>query len=409
MEEKEKGAQIAPLEGIKVVEVAQWVAAPSAGAILGDWGADVVKIEHPVRGDGSRGMKVIGGMPVSDVNYPWELDNRNKRSVTLDISKKGGQEALHKLIAKCDVFLTSLRPSELRRYDLEYETLSKTNSRLIFASLTGYGRKGPDREKPGFDYTAFWARSGLQAIVREPGRPPVFQRPGMGDHITALAIACGINTALFVRERTGIGQEVDVALFGTGIWTLGIDTMCALVTGQYAAMRTRSEMMGMTNVYQTKDGKWIMMMHLQPDAYWSMFCKALELEHIENDERFNSFLPRLQHEGELVPIVEESMAKRTLEEWKQRMDEYGLIWAPVQEPTDVAKDPQAWATDCFETFEHPTLGPISFVAIPMKLSRTPASIRTTAPELGQHTEEALLEIGYSWDDIARLKEDGIVA
>ena len=408
MTNNKKQNQINPLDGIRVIEVAQWVAAPSASALLADWGADVIKIEHPVRGDGSRGMMVIGGMPVSDINYPWELDNRGKRSLTLDISKKNGQDILHSLIDKSDVFLSSLRPSELKKYNLEYETLCKTNPKLIFASLTGYGRKGPDKEKPGYDYTAFWARSGLQAIIKEPGRAPIFQRPGMGDHITALAIACGINTALLVRERQGIGQEVDISLFNTGIWALGIDTMSALQTGQYPPTRTRSEMMGMTNVYETSDGKWIMMMHLQPDPYWSNFCKALELEHIENDDRFNSFLPRLQHESLLVPMVEESMGKRTLEEWKSRLDDHGLIWAPVQEPSDVAKDEQAWENGFFEEVDHPKHGKVNYIANPVKLSKTPASIRIVAPEFGQHTEEVLLDIGYSWDDIANLKDEGVI-
>lgn len=408
MSDQEKMAPIAAMEGIKVLEVGQAVAGPAAGAILGDWGADVVHIEPPVRGDMLRGLMLVGGFPMSDLNYVWELDSRNKRSVTLDISKKEGQAILHRLAETSDVLLTSLRPSELERYDLEYETLSRLNPRLIFASLTGYGRKGAECERPAYDYTAFVARAGFMAIVREPDRPPVFPRPGMGDHITSLALACGIATALFARERTGIGQEVDVSLFNTGIWALGIDTMCALATGQYPPVRKRSQMVAMTNVYQTKDDKWIMMMHLQQDPYWSRFCQALGLEHIENDDRFNTFVSRLMHENELIPMAEEAMASRTLDEWKQRLDEYGLIYAPVQEPSDVAKDQQAWANDYFTTVEHPTHGEIKLVANPIKLSRMPSSIRTTAPELGQHTEEVLLESGYNWSDIAHLKEEGVI-
>ena len=248
------------LEGIKIVEVTQWVAAPAAGAILADWGADVVHIEHPVRGDAMRGITSVGGL---GIDWLFELDNRNRRSMTLDISKKQGQAVLYRLLEKSDVFITSLRPSELERYNLEYSALSELNPRLIFASLTGYGRKGPDRERRGYDVNAFWARSGFMASIREPDMPPVFPRGGMGDHTTSIALACGITTALFAREKTGVGQEVDVSLYNTGVWVLSVDVSCALATGEYPPLRKRSETPAMTNVYRPKDDKWIYFAHLQ--------------------------------------------------------------------------------------------------------------------------------------------------
>lgn len=394
------------LEGIKVVEVTQWVAAPGAGALLADWGADVVHIEHPIKGDAMRGLTNVGGL---GVDWLWELDNRNKRSVTLDVSKKEGQAVLLRLLERSDVFITSLRPSELERYDLEYPTLSKLNPRLIFASLTGYGRKGPDREKRGYDVTAFWARSGFMASLREPDMHPIFPRGGMGDHTASIALACGITTALLARERNGVGQEVDVSLFNTGVWVLSIDVSCALATGEYPPSRKRSETPAMTNVYQTKDNKWIYFAHLQQDLYWSAFCRALELEHIEKDDRFSTLQSRMIHNNELFTMVEAAIAKRTMEEWKPILDNNGLVYAPVQDALDVAKDEQAWANDYFATAEHPTLGTIKLVANPIKLSKTPSSIRTTAPEFGQHTEGVLLENGCSWSDIAHLKKQGIIA
>ncbi len=394
------------LAGVKVVELAQWVAAPGAGALLADWGADVVHIEHPVTGDSMRGLSNVGGLAV---DWLFELDNRNKRSITLDISRKEGQLVLYKLIEKADVFITSLRPSELERYNLEYSALSRLNPRLVYASLTGYGNKGPDKERRGYDVSAFWARSGFMASIREPDRPPLFSRGGMGDHTTSVALACGIATALYARERTGIGQEVDVSLYNTGVWVLSVDMSCALSTGEFAPLRRRSETPAMTNVYQTKDNKWIYFVHLQQDPYWSGFCKALGLERIENDEKFSSMMSRMMNNDELVALVEESIAKRTLEEWKPILDEYQLIYSPAQDPTDVAKDEQAWANDFFAEVEHPTLGKINLVANPIKLSKMPSSIRTTAPQSGQHTEEVLLENGYTWDDIARFKEQGLIA
>ncbi len=394
------------LEGIKVIEVAQWVAAPGAGALLADWGADVVHVEHPVTGDSMRGLSNVGGLAV---DWLFELDNRNKRSITLDISCKEGQFVLYKLLEKADVFITSLRPSELERYNLEYSALSRLNPRLIYASLTGYGNKGPDKERRGYDVSAFWARSGFMACIKEPDRPPLFSRGGMGDHTTSIALACGITTALYARERTGVGQEIDVSLYNTGVWVLSVDMSCALSTGEYAPLRRRSETPAMTNVYQTKDNKWIYFVHLQQDPYWSGFCKALGLERIENDEKFNSMVSRMMNNDELVAMVEESIAKRTLEEWKPILDQYQLIYSPAQDPTDVAKDEQAWANDFFAEVEHPTLGKIKLVANPIKLSKMPSSIRTTAPQSGQHTEEVLLENGYTWDDIARFKKQELIA
>lgn len=394
------------LEGIKVVEVAQWVAAPGAGALLADWGADVVHIEHPVTGDSMRGLSNVGGLAV---DWLFELDNRNKRSMTLDISKKEGQLVLYKLLEGADIFITSLRPSELKRYNLEYSVLSKFNPGLVYASLTGYGNKGPDKERRGYDVSAFWARSGFMASIREPDIAPQFPRGGMGDHTASIAMACGITTALYARERTGVGQEVDISLYNTGVWVLSIDMSCALATGEYAPLRRRSETPAMTNVYRTKDDKWIYFVHLQQDPYWPGFCRALGLEHLEKDDRFNSMMSRMMNNDELFAMAEQAMAKRTLEEWKPILDEYELIYAPVQDPTDVAKDEQAWANDFFATVEHPTLGKIKLVANPIKLSKMPSSIETTAPQSGQHTEEVLLENGYSWDDIARFKEQGLIA
>jgi len=401
-----KAVTVRALEGIKVVEVTQWVAAPAAGALLADWGADVIHIEHPVKGDSMRGLTNVGGM---GIDWLFELDNRNKRSVTLDVSKREGQEVLYRLLKGSDVFITSLRPSEIERYNLEYRVLEKLNPRLIFASLTGYGCKGPDREKRGYDVTAFWARSGFMASIREPDMPPVFPRGGMGDHTTSIALVCGITTALFARERTGVGQEIDVSLYNTGVWVLSIDVSCALATGEYPPLRKRAQTPAMTNVYRTKDDKWIYFAHLQQDPYWSAFCKALELEDIENDDRFNSMVSRMINNDELFAMVEQAMVKRTMEEWVLILDKHGLIYAPVQDASDVVRDEQAWANDCFATAEHPKLGTIKLVANPMKLSKMPSSIRTTAPEFGQHTEEVLLENGYNWSDISRLKEQGIIA
>jgi len=409
MGDAQKKGKGSPLEGIRVLEIAQWAAAPGAAAILGDFGADVIKVEHPVRGDGWRGVVSTGAVPVKDVNFPWEQDNRSKRGITLDVSKPEGQKVVHRLVAQCDVLLTNLRPNEIERYNLAYETVSAINPKLIYANVTGYGRKGDESGRPGYDFSAFWARSGFQAVVREPDRPPVFQRGAMGDHIASVAAACGIVLALFSRVSTGEGQEVDVSLLGTGIWVLGMDLMCALTTGQYPAVRKRSEMFSTFNTYPTKDGKWMMVIHMQPDVYWPAFCKALGLDHLATHPEYTNLFARFAHEAELVPMVEEIMLTKTQAEWKTIFDQHGLIYAPVQDPVEVINDPQAWANDCFLPFDHPIHGPMHWVNSPVRLSKTPAAVRRAAPEFNQHTEEVLLEMGFTWDDITKLKDAGIIA
>ena len=409
MNEKQKALMAAPLQGLKVLEISQYVAGPSAAAILADFGADVIKVEHPIRGDGWRGFVKTTLHPRREINFPFEQDNRNKRAMTLDISKKEGQKVAHQLISQCDVLINNLRPNELKRYDLEYETLNKLNPKLIWANITGYGLTGPDCEQAGYDFSAFWARAGFQAIIKEPGRPPVFARNGMGDHITGLALVGGIMMALYTRDRTGLGQAVDISLLGTGMWTLSYDIMSALTQDSYIQPMTVPERAALASIYQAKDEKWIMLWMPTPDPYWSAFCKALGLEHIEKDERFSSFAPRRANNAQLRPIVVEAVAKKTRHEWEAIFKEHDLIFSPIQDPIDLTKDKQAWATGRFISFEHPVYGPFHWVNNPIGLSEAPTTIKRPSPEFGQHTEEVLLEMGFSWDDITGLKDTGIIA
>ena len=409
MGEREETRKAGPLQGVKVLEISQWIAGPAAGAILADFGADVIKIEHPVRGDAWRGFIKTTIHPKKDINFPFEQDNRNKRAMTLDLSKAEGQQVAHKLIGKCDILLTNLRPDELKRYDLEYATLAQKYPKLIWANVTGYGLTGPDCEQPGFDFSAFWARSGFQSLIKEPDRPPVFSRNAMGDHITCLSVFGGIMLALYDRDRTGVGQEVIVSLFGTGMWALSYDIMAAMSIGSYIPPMKLEDRVAMASNYLTKDEKWIMLWVVTPDPVWSAFCKALEIEHIEKDVRFSTFTPRREHNAELRPIIEKAMSRKTLDEWKSILAEHGIIFAPVQDPLDIVKDPQAWSTGRFLPFEHPVYGPFHWVNNPIGMGKNPASIRQVAPEFNQHTEEVLLEMGFTWDDIVGLKDNGIIA
>ncbi len=421
------------LEGIRVLDVSQVAAVPMAARHLADFGADVIHVENPRTGDSWRvyqeAQAVGHAAAPSEINYNWENYNRNKRSVTIDLARKEGQELIHHLVESTDVFLTNLRPYELKRYNLEYATLSRRNPRLIFGALTGFGKKGPERDHPAYDATAYWTRSGIAYMLSVPGFPQTGFRPGFGDNVTGLAMAYGVMLALYEREHTGLGQEVDISLFHTGMYQLSFDIAGALATGLDAAdwrevpppemvaaveaavapvhdfyrRRARNPLAGR---YTTRDGRTIVMVALQPDRYWARLCRALELEHLIDDPRFNSYEARAENNAILYPILDRAFAARTLDEWRSRLK--GIPYAVHQTLKEAVNDPQARLNGCFVAYEHPTHGRIEGLANPVQLSRTPATVRLPAPEVGQHTEEVLLEFGYDWEQIARLKECGAI-
>ena len=401
------------LEGIKVIEAASALAGPMAGRLLADWGADVVHIEHPVKGDMARryqrgGLQSGRSIP-SKIDYAWENQNRNKRGMTLDLSQEGGQAIIYKLLENADVFLTNFRLRELEKFKLEYDTLNQLNPRLIFANLSGYGTKGPDRDAPGFESTGYFARSGMHHVLLLSGEHLVQNPQGLGDYVTGLSLAYGIMVALFMRERTGIGQEVDASLFQTGVFAISFDIAGALVTGQDRRPFERKDIANaLVNYFKTKDGKWIRLCVELPDLYWSRVCRAIEREDLEHDPRFETFEPRVQNHLALFNILEEVFRNKTLDEWKGLLNKEGLPWAPVQNLPEVIADAQARANDFFVPLDHPTHGRIEVVANPVKLSKS-LGVIMPAPEFGQHTEEVLLEQGYTWEDIERFKQQGIIA
>jgi len=408
------------LEGIKVIDVSQVAAVPIAARYLGDFGADVLHVEHPVMGDSFRviqvGMSKISGVQ-SEMNYVWENYNRNKRSVTLDLSQELGQKIIYKLVEKADVFLTNMRPFELEKYRLEYGVLSQFNPGLIYGALTGYGKKGPERDAPAFDHTAYWARAGIPhrltalTLPAAPGTPPPAFLHAFGDNMAGMTLACGVMTALFMRERTGIGQEVSVSLFHSGIYQLSFDLAGTLATGQDCERMTSREDVRspLTTQYLTKDGRWILLIGLRPDRYWSRFCQAIEREDLEHDPRFASVDAMTENSVALLHILEDVFQSRTLEEWRPRLNAAGFPWSPVQTFPEVINDHQARANDFFISYDHPDYGRIEGVANPVKLSQSPETVRMPAPEFSQHTEEVLLELGYTWEDIAQFKQHGVIA
>jgi len=398
------------LEGIKVLEVAEWVAIPSAIAILSDWGAEAIKVERIKGGDGLRGLMSLEGVAWKELNPLWEQVNRNKESIAVDLWQEEGREIIYKLVQRSDVFVTNFMSPVLKRFAIDYETLSRLNPRLIYAHLTGFGRAGPDKDKPGYDYIAFWARSGIMASLGQPGTPPPPQRGGLGDSTTAGFIAGAIVAALYAREKTGKGQAIDLSLFQHGVWCLNLDLAMTLNERVELPRTDRKKVPNpLGNNYQTKDGVWIQLWCLQSDRYWPQFCKSLGLEHLQNDPKFNSLEKREENNVELISIIESTISGKTYAEIEDDFRRAGeIIYGRIQRPLEVVNDPQAIANDFFAEIDHPIGRKVKLINSPANFRGTPATIKAAAPALGQHTEEVLLDLGYSWGDITKLKEAGVI-
>ncbi len=412
-----------PLEHIKVIELATMAAGPMAGRLLADWGADVIHIEHPVTGDPWRDWLTQGGVefPPKLSYHWWENYNRNKRGVTLDISKEKGLAILHKLIEEADVFLTNRRPYEMKRFSLEYETLSRSNERLIYASLTGYGRKGPDRDAPGQDTIGFWARTGFMYQLQQWGTAPPssgYRTIAAGDKVSGMTMACGILLAILAREQSGVGQEVDVSLLNTGIFTQaplalhlgGVKEIYETPEEFEASRRREREAVSPLHIsFETKDKRWLQLSLAPSHRYWPQFCQAIGKPELEDDPRFDSIESRAENQPALFEMLEEKFQEKTLAEWSAQLEGADLLWSPIEPPEEVLEDSQVRANDYIVPFDHPEFGKIEVLANPIKHSKTPATLRTPAPEFSQHTEEILLEMGYTWEDIEQLKTEGIIA
>lgn len=399
------------LEGVKVIELATWAAAPAGGGIMADWGAEVIKVEDPDGGDPFRGFLStgVGAATSSAINGSFDSDNRNKKSIAVDIRTPAGREIVYRLVAQADVFLTNFRPAAIERYGMSYSLLKARNPRLIYVGVTGYGPVGPEKDRAAYDYAGFWARSGIMATIGEPDAPPPGQRPGMGDHTTSLAVVAATTAALFARARTGGGQEVQLSLFRIGMWVDSMDIQTALLSRQDVPRLSRTAVGNpLFNAYRAKDGKWFQLVMLQSDRHWPVLCKTIGRTDLARDARFVDAAARRTHGQALVAILDTELATKTRAEWAAIFDAAGLFWGPVQTVEDVIHDPQARANGAFVSVDHPSGQTIEMVATPIDFGATPAQTLRAAPELGQHTEEVLLAAGYTWKDLARLKEQGVI-
>lgn len=398
-----------PLAGFRVVEVAMWVAGPSAAAILADWGADVIKIENPRGGDPIRGLTAPARTDSQLAVAPgYELDNRNKRSVAVNLRRAQGRDFALRLIDTADVFVTNLRLDALEEMGLDYASLARRNPRLVHASLNAYGHHGPERLRPGFDYAAGWSRSGLMATVAEPDEPPPAQRPGMIDHAAGLGMAGAVSAALLARERSGRGCEVHLSLFSMGLWMNATDLTVGLMCGAPPKPESRNARPNpLWNSYQCQDGRWIYFVMLQDQRHWPEFCAALGCAQWLENPRFGDSEARRRNCRELISAIGAVVAARARSEWAPIFDRHGLFWAPVQTNEEVLEDPQARAIGAFAPVDHPRIADCYVVNGPVRFSLGGADPPyRAAPELGQHSEEVALELGLSWEEIARLKQSG---
>jgi formyl-CoA transferase len=391
--------------GLKVIDCASWIAGPAAATIMSDFGADVIKVEPPGVGDPWR---TRGPIPGKDVDYYWQLTSRNKRSLAIDLKHADGIAALHRLIASADVFVTNFPLPVRARLRLAPADLLPLNPRLIYASFTAYGEEGEEAAKTGFDSTAYWARTGLMDQVRaEATTPPSRSMPGMGDHPSGTGLYAAIVTALYRREKTGLGGVVKSSLLQNGLWANG----CAVQTrlfGEHVPHRpTREEAPNaLANHYQTRDGRWFIMALFNEQRQLSGFLSAIGREDLVHDPRFATPAARKQYAGELVRVLDVEFAKRDLDDWRNILDGVGVTFGIVGTVNEVLDDRQM--RDCgalvpFADGEHMT------VSSPFHIDGVEKVPAQRAPALGQHSEAVLREAGYDADDIARLRVLGVLA
>lgn len=407
MDTVEKTQKLMPLEGVRVVEFGTFHAGPGADAILGDLGAEVIKIEE-ARGDPMRHWKEVGGIRFPMKNgegIPFQFTNRNKKGIWLDIRRDKGQEILHRLIHGADVFMTNLRRSTKAKLCIDYETLRKVNPRVIHASVSGFGQEGHLSDLGAFDPMG-QARSGMMFATGLD--EPHLIHLAILDQTASIALSQAILTALFVRERRGIGQAIHISLYGTALWMQYTNLMIAGCLSFNPVPKDRRMYSPLRNFFCCRDGKWIIGTHHPEQKYWPLLCEATGQAELLKDPRFAEISEVLEDRPFLIDRFDKVFATKTRREWLEILRGKGLLYGPVQRVEDVLTDPQALSNGYVVDFEHPSLGKIKIPGYPVHFSASHVGTRASAPALGEHTDSVMKEIGYSDQEIAEIREAGVI-
>ncbi len=399
------------MRGIRVLEVAQFTFVPAAGAVLADWGADVIKIEHPVKGDGQRGLIQVGGKDnTANINFLMEHSNRGKRSLGLDLTHPDGRALLHEIAKASDVFLTNFLPGARQKMKIDVEDIRAVNPQIIYARGTAHGDKGPERHKGGYDSTDYWARSGSGMGMRGEGEAPGLQPgPAYGDSIGGMTIAGGIAAALFQRERTGEPSVVDISLLGTGLWAMGAGLTGAMLAGEGGGVPTQGAAFinPLVGIYRSKGGGTMMFTMLQGHVYWADTVEHLGHPELATDPRFATPEAFMENSDAARQILSEIFETKTLEQWRDPLAPRRGQWGPCQTTAKIPGDAQVIANDHIREIEVGDGSTFRVVASPVQFDEQPFELRK-GPEHAQHTEEILLELGLEWERITALKESGAI-
>jgi len=390
------------LEGVKVLELASFIAAPSCAKILADWGALVIKVES-LSGDGQRYIGTTFDCPANECENPWfEEENFNKKSISVDLKSKDGQEILHKLMEGADVFVTNLRTPALERLGLAYQQLKSEYPQLIMGQIMGYGEKGPLKDKPGFDYTAYFARGGIMASLMEKDTSPINGGPGFGDHYAGISLAGGVCAALYNRKESGLGEKVTVSLYHTALYGMG----SLIISDQYGNKMPLSRLKPnspVLNSYKCKDDRWIQLALVKYDLWIGKFFACIDRKDLIEDQRFNSQVAMADHVEELVEIISQAMILKGIDEWEQILLEADVPFERIQTCEDIQKDQQAWANQYLikKVYDTGTEGVL--VNTPVQFKEMGDLDYNPAPRLGEDTDTVLKSIGYGTDEIEDLK------
>ena len=395
------------LNGLRVIDAATYIAGPSAAAILGDFGAEVIKIERPPYGDPFRYLHQLAGMPECDEPYPWIQDNRNKRSLALDLSLHQGREVALRLVRRADVFITNYQPPLLEKFRLRYEDLRELNPRLVFASITGYGETGEESAKPGYDMTAYFARSGLMDFLRNADAEPSLSPCGLGDHPSAMTMFAGIMMALYRRQLSGEGSKVTTTLMANGVWSHASLIQGALMGARFRDRASRQRPHNpLVNHYQASDGQRFLLCLLDPLKDWDKLCTAMDRPDLLADGRFSTAPLRREHSQELALLLDEEFTRRDMEEWERRFFAHDVLYGSVPSTQEVARDPRMVEQGVFVDFEEM---PIRTINSPLQVSGCRKVSPRTIPGIGEHTREILEELEYDDGEIEGLFSSGTIA